>query len=90
MNRQLVLKEVQLRLLLVRQSLMQGQYAEYQQGLDDVIKQLNQLPDYDSQQLKTFNEYEVSASHTKSETWCYDITGLRGQYETDFSCLYTG
>jgi hypothetical protein len=31
---------------------MQGQYAEYQQGLDDVIKQLNQLPDYDSQQLK--------------------------------------
>ncbi len=52
MNRQLVLKEVQLRLLLVRQSLMQGQYAEYQQGLDDVIKQLNQLPDYDSQQLK--------------------------------------
>ncbi len=52
MNRQLVLKEVQLRLLLVRQSLMQGQYAEYQQGLDDVIKQLNQLPDYDSQRLK--------------------------------------
>lgn len=52
MNRQLILKEIQLRLLLARQSLQYGQYAQYQQSIESIIRQLEQLPDHASQQLK--------------------------------------
>lgn len=51
-NRKLILKEVQLRLVLARQALLQGQYLEYQQVLGSVIEQLDALPDANSQQLK--------------------------------------
>ena len=51
-NRKLILKEAQLRLLLARQALLQGQYLEYQQVLVSVIQQFDYLPDANSQQLK--------------------------------------
>lgn len=51
MQRQIILKEAQLRLLLARQVLMQGQYVQYQQEVNDIIQLLQQLPDQKAQQL---------------------------------------
>lgn len=53
MNRSVVLKEVQLRLLIAEQALNQGKMAEYQNELQTVMQKLNELPDATSQQLKT-------------------------------------
>ena len=50
-QRPLILKEAQLRLLLAQHALQQGQYVEYQQSLDEIIQLLNQLPDQNSRQL---------------------------------------
>lgn len=52
MNRSVVLKEVQLRLLIAEQALNQGKMAEYQNELQTVMQKLNELPDATSQQLK--------------------------------------
>lgn len=51
MQRQFVLKEVQLHLLLARQLLLQGQYLAYQQEMSTVIQILQTLPDQKAQQL---------------------------------------
>lgn len=51
-NRQFILKEAQLRVLLAKQALNRGQNLEYQTMLNQVVQQLNQLPDAKSQQLK--------------------------------------
>lgn len=51
MQRQIILKEAQLRLLLARQVFMQGQYVQYQQEVNDIIQLLQQLPDQKVQQL---------------------------------------
>lgn len=51
MQRQIILKEAQLRLLLARQLLRQGQYVQYQQEVNDIIQLLQQLPDQKAQQL---------------------------------------
>lgn len=51
MQRPLILKEVQLRLLLAQQALQQGQYVEYQKSLAEMIELLNQIPDQKSRQL---------------------------------------
>lgn len=51
MQRPLILKEVQLRLLLAHQALQQGQYLEYQESLTEIIQLLNQIPDEKSRQL---------------------------------------
>ncbi|MDR2249819.1 hypothetical protein [Acinetobacter sp.] len=52
MNRSVVLKEVQLRLLVAEQALNQGNMSEYQNELQSVIQKLNEMPDANSQQLK--------------------------------------
>jgi len=52
MNRSVVFKEVQLRLLIAEQALNQGKIAEYQNELQSVMQKLNELPDATSQQLK--------------------------------------
>jgi len=52
MNRSVVLKEAQLRLLIAEQALNQGNMSEYQNELQSVIQKLNEMPDADSQQLK--------------------------------------
>ena len=51
MQRQIILKEAQLRLLLARQVFMQGQYVQYQQEVNDIIQLLQQLPDQKAQEL---------------------------------------
>ncbi|NNG81063.1 hypothetical protein [Acinetobacter sp. ANC 5378] len=51
MQRPLILKEAQLRLLLAHQALQQGQYLEYQESLTEIIQLLNQIPDKKSRQL---------------------------------------
>ena len=51
MQRQIILKEAQLRLLLARQVFMQGQYVQYQHEVNDIIQLLQQLPDQKVQQL---------------------------------------
>lgn len=51
MQRPLILKEAQLRLLLAHQALQQGQYLEYQESLTEIIQLLNQIPDERSRQL---------------------------------------
>lgn len=51
-NRKLILKEVQLRLLSAQQSLLRGQFLEYQKILKLIVSELNALPDQNSQQLK--------------------------------------
>ena len=51
MQRQIILKEAQLRLLLARQVFMQGQYVQYQHEVNDIIQLLQQLPDQKAQQL---------------------------------------
>lgn len=50
-QRQLRLKEAQLRLLLARQLLGQGQYLNYQQELTEILHLLQLLPDRGAQQL---------------------------------------
>ena len=51
-NRRLILKESQLRIILAQQALLRGEYVEYQNMLKLVIQQLEQLPDAKSQKLK--------------------------------------
>lgn len=51
MQRQFVLKEAQLHLLLARQLLLQGQYLAYQQEMNAVISILTALPDQKAKQL---------------------------------------
>ena len=51
MQRQFILKEAQLHILLARQMLLQGQYLAYQQEMNVVAKTLAQLPDQKAQQL---------------------------------------
>lgn len=45
LNRRLVLKEVQLRVLFAQRALQQGQYIDYQNALTSIIDELDQLPD---------------------------------------------
>lgn len=52
MNRSVVLKEVQLRLLIAEQALNQGKMTEYQNELQSVMQKLDEMPDATSQQLK--------------------------------------
>lgn len=52
MDRQILIKEVQLRLILAKQALNLGQVSEYQNTVQMAIEQISQLPDRDSQQLK--------------------------------------
>ena len=51
MQRPLIFKEAQLRLLLAHQALQQGQYLEYQESLTEIIQLLHQIPDEKSRQL---------------------------------------
>lgn len=51
-NRALILKEVQLRLLLASQALKQGQDAEYRQSIQESMQLLATLPDQNSQRMK--------------------------------------
>lgn len=51
MQRPILLKEAQLRLLLAQQALKQGQYLTYQQSLLEIIQLLDQLPDQKAHQL---------------------------------------
>ncbi|MDQ9023036.1 hypothetical protein RFI02_18195 [Acinetobacter sichuanensis] len=51
-SRKLILKETQLRILSAQQALGRGEYAEYQNILNLVIQQLDQLPDANSEKLK--------------------------------------
>jgi hypothetical protein len=51
MQRQFVLKEAQLHLLLARQMLLQGQYLAYQQEMNVVVQSLNTIPDHKAQQI---------------------------------------
>ena len=51
-QRALLLKEVQLRLLVLRQTLMQNQYLEFQQELTDLLNVLEHLPDQNSQAIQ--------------------------------------
>lgn len=51
-NRKVILKETQLRVLLAQQMLTKGQVLEFQTMLNQAILQLEQLPDTDSQKLK--------------------------------------
>lgn len=52
LDRQILIKEVQLRLILAKQALNLGQVSEYQNTVQMAIEQISQLPDRDSQQLK--------------------------------------
>lgn len=52
MNRSVVLKEVQLRLLIAEQALNQGKMTEYQNELQSVMQKLDEMPDATSQRLK--------------------------------------
>lgn len=51
-NRHLILKEAQLRLLLASQALHQGQASEYRKSVQEVIRLLSILPDQNSQTIK--------------------------------------
>lgn len=51
-NRNITLKEAQLRLLLASQALHEGQFAEYQKSVQEVIRLLAELPDQNSQKMK--------------------------------------
>lgn len=53
MNRHVVLKEAQLRLLLASQALNQGQISEYRKSVQEVIQLLVKLPDQKSQQIRS-------------------------------------
>ena len=47
----MILKEAQLRLLIAREALSQGQFVQYHQELIDIIQLLEQLPDQVAKQL---------------------------------------
>lgn len=51
-NRRLILKETQLRIILAQNALLRGEYVEYQNMLNLVIQQLDPLPDAQSQKFK--------------------------------------
>ncbi|RYL25379.1 hypothetical protein [Acinetobacter piscicola] len=51
-NRRLILKETQLRIILAQNALLRGEYVEYQNMLNLVIQQLDPLPDGQSQKFK--------------------------------------
>lgn len=51
-NRKLILKELQVRVLLAQQALSSGQFLEYQNILGLMISELNALPDQFSQKIK--------------------------------------
>lgn len=51
-NRRLILKESQLRIILAQHALLRGEYVEYQNILNLVIQQLDTLPDARSQKFK--------------------------------------
>ncbi|WP_163122181.1 hypothetical protein [Acinetobacter portensis] len=51
MQRSVVLKEAQLRLLIAREALSQGQFLQYHKELADIIQLVNQLPDQVAKQL---------------------------------------
>ena len=51
-QRRMILKETQLKVLLAKHALERGQSLEYQNILDAVINELNQLPDQNSQKIK--------------------------------------
>lgn len=53
LNRRLILKEIQLRVLFAQRALIQGQWVDYQNMLSLVQEELKQLPDAYSQRLKT-------------------------------------
>ena len=53
MNRHVLLKEPQLRLLLASQALNQGQTSEYRKSVQEVIQLLVKLPDQNSQQIRS-------------------------------------
>ena len=53
MNRHVLLKEAQLRLLLASQALKQGQTSEYRKSVQEVIQLLVKLPDQNSQQIRS-------------------------------------
>ncbi|TCB64560.1 hypothetical protein [Acinetobacter sp. ANC 4178] len=52
MQRAIIMKEVQLRLLVAREALSQGQYLEYQKDLNEIIQILSTLPDAQAQKLR--------------------------------------
>ena len=52
LNRRLILKEIQLRVLFAQRALIQGQWVDYQKMLALLQQELAQLPDAYSQQLK--------------------------------------
>ena len=52
LNRRLVLKEVQLRVLFAQRALQQGQYIDYQNALTSIIDELDQLPDATAIKIK--------------------------------------
>lgn len=52
MQRAIILKEVQLRILVAREALTQGQYLEYQKDLNEIIQILASLPDAQAQKLR--------------------------------------
>ena len=56
-NRSLILKEVQLRILHAQQALAQGEYTEYQQSLAGIQQQLALFPDQASRQLNKKVEF---------------------------------
>lgn len=51
MQRSVILKEAQLRLLIAREALSQGQFVQYHQELTDIIQLLEQLPDQVAKQI---------------------------------------
>lgn len=51
-NRHLILKEAQLRLVLASQALHQGQASEYRKSVQEVIRLFSILPDQNSQMIK--------------------------------------
>lgn len=62
-NRKLILKEVQLRLLSSQQALINGQILEYQKILKIILSDLDALPDHNSQQFKkkiqTLQQFQI-------------------------------
>ena len=50
-QRPLIIKEAQLKLLMARQLLQDGQYAQYQLELNDVADLLKTLPDQNAKQI---------------------------------------
>ncbi|WP_297426629.1 hypothetical protein [uncultured Acinetobacter sp.] len=63
MQRQFVLKEAQLHLLLARQLLLQGQYLAYQQEMNAVVTILTALPDQKARQLIMHIEQAKAIRH---------------------------